>query len=108
MKARSHKPGSACKYLNDKVVINKDNNYFFKIFILFIFKYFTYLFFREGKGERREGEKNPCVVASCVPPTGDLARNPAMCPRLGTKGLPVQFPVRAKSPVGGMREATTH
>ena len=79
MKARSHKPGSACKYLNDKVVINKDNNYFFKIFILFIFKYFTYLFFREGKGERREGEKHQCVVASSMSPTGNLACNPGMC-----------------------------
>ena len=28
----------------------------------------------------REGEKHPCVVASHVPPTGDLAHNPGMCP----------------------------
>ena len=33
----------------------------------------------EGKG-RREGEKHQCVVASYTPPTGDLARNPGMCP----------------------------
>ena len=26
----------------------------------------------------REGEKHHCVVASCVPPTGDLACNPGM------------------------------
>ena len=26
------------------------------------------------------GDKHQCVVASHVPPTGDLARNPGMCP----------------------------
>ena len=35
-----------------------------------------------GKGGRK-GEKHQCVVASFVPPTGDLACNPGMCPRLG-------------------------
>ena len=40
-----------------------------KLKILFIFR------------ERgREGEKHQCVVASHVPPTGDLAHNPGMCP----------------------------
>ena len=28
----------------------------------------------------REGEKHQCVVAPRVPPTGDLACNPGMCP----------------------------
>ena len=28
----------------------------------------------------REREKHPCVVASRVPPSGDLAHNPGMCP----------------------------
>ena len=37
--------------------------------------------FRERGGEgEREGKKHQCVVASCMPPTGDLARNPGMCP----------------------------
>ena len=31
------------------------------------------------EGER-EGEKHQCVVASCAPPTGDLASNPGMYP----------------------------
>ena len=31
------------------------------------------------EGER-EGEKHQCVVASLMPPTGDLARNPGTCP----------------------------
>ena len=28
----------------------------------------------------REGEKHQCVVASLVPPTGDPAHDPGMCP----------------------------
>ena len=31
------------------------------------------------EGEK-EGDKHPCVVASRMPPTGDLACNPGMCP----------------------------
>ena len=37
-----------------------------------------YLFLQ--KGQEREEEKHSCVVASCTPPTGDLACNPGMCP----------------------------
>ena len=37
----------------------------------------------------REGEKHQCVVASCVPPTGDLAYNPDMCLRLGVTSDPL-------------------
>ena len=33
-----------------------------------------------GRGGEREGEKHQCVVAPRVPPTGDLAYNPSMCP----------------------------
>ena len=36
--------------------------------------------FREGKRERKRGEKHQCVVASHTPPNGDLAHNPSMCP----------------------------
>ena len=32
---------------------------------------------REGK---REGKKHQCVVASRMPPAGDLVCNPGMCP----------------------------
>ena len=51
---------------------------FLKYFILLFFKDFIYLF-SEGKGGK-EGGKHQCVVASHAPPTGDLARNPGMCP----------------------------
>ena len=33
-----------------------------------------------GREAEREGEKHQCVVASCAPPTEDLACNPGMCP----------------------------
>ena len=33
-----------------------------------------------GREGERDGEKHQCVVASCMPPTGDLASNPDMCP----------------------------
>ena len=42
-----------------------------------------YLFLEKGREGGREGEKHQCVVASGAPPTGDLAHNPGMCPRLG-------------------------
>ena len=44
----------------------------FKIFYLFIFRE------RRREGER-EREKHPCVVASCMPPIGDLTHNPGIC-----------------------------
>ena len=48
--------------------------------------YFKDLTFLESGMEReREGEKHQCVVASYVPPTGDLAHNPGMCPTLETE-----------------------
>ena len=52
------------------------------IFFFFCFLKIIYLFiFRQrGRDREREGEKHQCVVASHVPPTGDLARNPGMCP----------------------------
>ena len=44
------------------------------------FKDFTYLFWERGREGEREGEKHQHAVASHTPPTGDLARNPGMCP----------------------------
>ena len=45
---------------------------------LFIFK--DFIFRERGREGEREKEKHQCVVASCVPPTGDLAGNAGMCP----------------------------
>ena len=49
-----------------------------QLFYIFL-KIFIYYFQREGK-ERRKGEKEKCVVASLMPPTGDLACDPGMSP----------------------------
>ena len=46
----------------------------------YFLKDFTYLFLERRKEEEKEGEKHQCVVASHVPPTGDLAHSPGMCP----------------------------
>ena len=45
-----------------------------------ILKDFIYLFLERLKEGEQEGEKHQCVVASRVPPTGDLACDPGMCP----------------------------
>ena len=47
--------------------------------VMHIFKGFYLFIFRErGRKGGREGEKQS--VASCAPPTKDLAGNPGMCP----------------------------
>ena len=43
-------------------------------------KIFIYLFLERGREGKRQGEKHQCVIASHVPPTGDLACDPGMCP----------------------------
>ena len=50
---------------------------FFKEFFSKIL--FIYLFWEKGEEGRKRG-KHQCVVASCVPRTGDLAHNPGMGP----------------------------
>ena len=63
---------------------------FFKIFYLFIFR-------ERGREREREGEKHEYVVASCTPPTGDLAHNPGMCPDWGLNQQPLDSQTGAQS-----------
>ena len=42
-------------------------------------KGFILLFLERGREGEKQGEKHQCVVASCTPPTGDLALNLVMC-----------------------------
>ena len=44
------------------------------------FKDFIYLLLERGREGEREKQKHQCVVATWVPPTGDLTSNPGMCP----------------------------
>ena len=46
---------------------------------MYVFIYFL----KRGREGEREGKKHQCVVASGMPPIGDLTRHPGMCPRLG-------------------------
>ena len=43
-------------------------------------RFYLFIFRERGREEEREGEKHQCVVASHMPPNGDLACNPGMCP----------------------------
>ena len=46
----------------------------------FFLRFYLFIFRESGREGEREGEKHQCVVASHAPPSGDLARNPGMCP----------------------------
>ena len=58
----------------------------YALFYAILFSDFIYLFLERGKGKEKERERNIDVwekhqsVASCIPPTGDRAHNPGMCP----------------------------
>ena len=53
-------------------------------FFKFLKRFYLFIFRERGREGERKGEKHQCVVASCMPLTGDLAcnlaRNPGMCP----------------------------
>ena len=53
--------------------------------MFFIFIYLLLDRVREGE---RKGEKHQGVVTSHVPSTGDLARNPGMCPNWDSNQQP--------------------
>ena len=48
-------------------------------YISFLKKIF-YLVLERGEAKEKEGQKHQCVIASCTPATGNLARNPGMGP----------------------------
>ena len=45
-----------------------------------IFRLYLFIVLERGEGREKEREKHQCVVVSQVPPTGNLACNPGMCP----------------------------
>ena len=66
------------------IFIFESSSIYSKHFLPFVFLYYKaliYLFLESGEGrEKEEGEKHQCVVAPLMPPTGDMAHNPSMCP----------------------------
>ena len=63
---------------------------------LFFLRFYLFLKSWERGGER-EGEKYQCMVASCKPPTGDLARNPDLCPDWESNWQPFSLQARTQS-----------
>ena len=48
---------------------------------VFFFKDFIQLPLERGEGKKkREGKKHQCVATFLMPPTGNPAQNPGMCP----------------------------
>ena len=65
-------------------------------------KYILFIFRVRGREAEREenisvGEKHQCVVASCTPPAGDLARNPGLCPDWESNRWPFSLQAGAQS-----------
>ena len=54
----------------------------------FFLRFYLFIFRARGTEGDREGEKHQCVVASSVPPTGELTHNPGMCPDWESNGRP--------------------
>ena len=61
------------------------------IFNCFFFKILFYLLLERGREGEREGLKHQCMVACYMPPTGDLAHNTGVCPRLGIEPATLWF-----------------
>ena len=58
--------------INSVIFKIRGSDFFHKLF----FKDILLISREMGRVGEREGKKHQCVVASCVPPTGDLAHNP--------------------------------
>ena len=67
------------------------------LFYFFFFKDFIYLFLERRRQGEREGKKHQCVVASCTPPTGDLACNTGLCLDWESNQLPFGSQAGAQS-----------
>ena len=63
--------------------------------IFYLFKDFIYLFLEREGG--RKGETHQCVVASHMPPTGDLAHNPGIHPDWESNWQPFGLQARTQS-----------
>ena len=66
------------------------------MFTLFL-SFYLFIFRERGRGGERVGEKHQCVVASHMPPTGDLACNSGMCPDRESNQRPFGSQAHAQS-----------
>ena len=74
--------------LDDMMELNLYVLFLKKDFIYLCIERFLFIYFQREREGERDGEKHQCVVASHVPPTGDLAQNPGMCPDQESDQLP--------------------
>ena len=63
----------------------------------FLFKHFIYSFLERRERRDKERERNISVWLSLVPPTGDLACHPGMCPDWGSNQWPCGSQAGAQS-----------
>ena len=82
-------PGVGLRLLAPEISLSNFN--FLKIFYLFIYLFIV------GGGRKRERNSNQYVVASCVPPPGNLAWNPGMCPDWESNQRPFGLQAGAQS-----------
>ena len=59
-------------------------------FTIFSFKFIYFIFREKGREKKRERNISVWLPLMC-PPTGDLAHNPGMCPRLGIEPATLWF-----------------
>ena len=65
--------------------------------LFFFLRFYLLIYLDRGEGKEKEKEKHQCVVASYVPPTGDLACNSGMCPDWESNQRPFGSQVSAQS-----------
>ena len=63
----------------------------------FLKRFYLFIYRERGREGEREGEKHQCVVATRAPPTGDLARNPGVCPDGESNQRPLGLQASAQS-----------
>ena len=68
------------KHVLERMKVSLDKLPLFFLLRTFFKRFYLFIFRERGKEGRRGGEKHQCVVASHVPPTGDMAHNLGMCP----------------------------
>ena len=67
------------------LLVNNEGTQVFHSFKRFIYSFIhsfihSFIFWEKRNEGEIPGEKHQYVVASCMPPTGDLAHNPGLCP----------------------------
>ena len=83
-----------------------------QIYVRVVFRGFSFLFSERGEGRERDRERNISMwLPLTCPPTGDLARNPGVCPDWESNRRPFGSQARTQSTElhqPGLRESTLY